>query len=115
MRILSFPIQIQTYTHMEKIIAILTQKGALSKGFQENTIVRLFSMKDDKVQKVENVKLEDTSNDSISLWMAAKKVTVLYAETISTELKYMLLVMGITTKCKEELGNDYFIEQFIFE
>lgn len=100
---------------MEKIIAILTQKGALSKGFQENTIIRLFSLNNNKVQRVENVKLENTDNDSISLWMAAKKVTVLYAETISIDLKRMLQMMEIKIKCKEELENDYFIKQFIFE
>lgn len=100
---------------MEKIIAILTQRGALSKGFQDNTIIRLFSLNDDKVQKVENVKLESTDNDSISLWMSAKKVTTLYAETMSADLKRMLQKMGIKTKCKDDLENDYFIKQFIFE
>lgn len=101
--------------YMEKIIAVLTQKGALSKGFQENTIIRLFSLNNNKVQKVENIKLEKTDNNSISLWMTTKKVTILYAETISADLKKMLQVMGIKIKCKEEFENDCFIEQFIFE
>lgn len=100
---------------MKKVIAVLTQKGALSKGVQANTAVNLFSVDNNRVQEVENLKLEDTNNNYFSLLMAVKKVSILYAETINSDLKRILQIMGIKTKCKDELENDDFIKQFIFD
>lgn len=100
---------------MKKIIAILTQKGALSKGIQENTTVRLFSLEDEEVSKVENLKLEDIGNNYFSLLMAVKKVSIVYAETINTDLRNLLNMMNIKTKCKGEMADDRFISQFIFD
>jgi hypothetical protein len=100
---------------MKKIIAILTQKGSLSKGLQKNTTVNLFSLENDKVNEVEYLKLEGTENNYFSLLMLMKKVTTIYVETINDDLKYMLNKLGINIKCKEEIGEDKFINQFIFD
>ncbi|WP_029904659.1 hypothetical protein [Prevotella sp. 10(H)] len=100
---------------MEKIIAILTQKGALSKGIQENTTVNLFEIEGNNVKGVESVKLESTENNYFSLLMALKKVTLIYTDSISTDLKNILYKIGIITKCKDEITDDRFINQFVFD
>lgn len=100
---------------MKKRIAILTQKGALSKDLQIDTTINLFSIEDEKVKKVENLQLKETSNRYFILLMKIKKVSIVYTETINTELKNTLAALGITTKCKEEMNNDKFINQFIFD
>ncbi len=99
---------------MKKIIAVLTQKGSLSKGLQDDTTINLFKMDDEKVTEVENVRLEETSNSHFSLMMALKEVTLIYADTISHDLKRLLNKLGITTKCGDEIVDDRFINQFIF-
>lgn len=98
-----------------KTIAILTQKGVLSKGIQDNTVVNLFKLENEEVKEVENVKLESTGDNYFSLLMALKKVSLVYAGTVNKDLKNMLLKLGIRTKCKEEIINDRFINQFIFD
>lgn len=101
---------------MPKIIAILTQKGSLSKGIQENTTVNLFEVDDeDKVKGVESIKLENAESNYFSLLMALKKVSLIYIESINNDLKKLLEVIGIRTKCKDEITNDSFINQFIFD
>jgi len=100
---------------MKKTIAILTQKGSLSKGIQPNTTVNLFSLVGDEVKEVENLKLEDTGNNYFSLLMAVKKVSIIYIETINTDLKNMLNTLGIKTKCRDEIYDDKFINHFIFD
>lgn len=101
---------------MEKVIAILTQKGSLSKGLQENTTVNLFKLNDDnKVMAVENVPLKETTHNYFSLLMSIKKVSLIYVDTISKELKLLLNRLGIKTKCKDEINDDKFINQFIFD
>lgn len=100
---------------MEKVVAILTQKGALSKGLQENTTVNLFKLNDDKVTAVESVKLKETTHNYFSLLMALKKVSLIYVDTINNELKLLLSRLGIKTKCKDEINDDQFINQFIFD
>ncbi len=61
---------------MTRIIAILTQKGSLSKGVHENTTVNLFAVDgEDKVKGVESLKLENAENNYFSLLMALKKVS----------------------------------------
>jgi len=99
---------------MAEIIAILTQKGNLSKDIQDNTTVNLFEMENEKVKGVESLKLTNTENNYFSLLMAIKKVSIVYADTISTDLRNILGKIGIKTKCKEDLDNDKFINQFIF-
>lgn len=99
---------------MTKIIAILTQKNNLSKDVQNNTTVNLFEMDNEKVKGVETLRLDNTENNYFSLLMAIKKVSIVYADTISTDLRNILAKIGITTKCKEDLENDKFINQFIF-
>ena len=100
---------------MKKIIAILTQKGALSKGVQENTTINLFELEGEKVKGVESIKLESAEHNYFSLLMAIKKVTLIYAETINADLKIILNKIGIKTKCKEDISSDRFINQFIFD
>jgi hypothetical protein len=100
---------------MEKIIAILTQKGALSKGLQENTTINLFKLENEKVTEVENISLENTSENHFSLLMALKKVSMIYIGTISNDLRNILNKIGIATKSKDEHSDDRFINQFIFD
>ncbi|NDV79070.1 hypothetical protein [Dysgonomonas sp. 511] len=100
---------------MAKVIAVLTQKGSLSKGIQENTTVNLFSMENEKVKGVENIKLKGTGHENFSLLMALKKVNLIYMESISAELKATLQESGISIKCKDEIGEDKFLSQFVFD
>lgn len=101
---------------MKRIIAILTQKGSLSKDLQENTIVTLFDVDDEQVTSVESLKLENTSHNHFSLTMLLKKVSTIYVDTINAELKSMLERLGITIKLRNnDLSDDYFINKFIFD
>ncbi|MCD7932385.1 MAG: hypothetical protein LUE98_15655 [Tannerellaceae bacterium] len=100
---------------MKEVIAVLTQKGSLSNGIQENTTVNLFEVENEKVKGVESVKLENTETLYVSLFMALKKVTRVYAETINKELDLLLSMIGISIRCKDDLENDSFIQQFVFE
>ncbi len=100
---------------MKKVIAILTQKGALSSDIHYNTKVNIFKLEDEKVIEYESLKLDNNEYVHFSLLMKLKKVNLLYANTINNELKNMLKKSGIITKCKNEFTNDQFMEQFIFE
>jgi len=100
---------------MIKTIAILTQKGSLSKGIQDNTMVNLFEVDENMVKGVVSLKLENTENNYFSLLMALKKVSLIYIESINNDLKKLLDVIGIKTKCKEDMIDDKFIKQFIFD
>ena len=100
---------------MEKIIAILTQKGSLSKGLQENTTVNLFRLENEEVKEVESVKLESTTDNHFSLMMALKKVNTVYTGSINNDLRNVLSRLGIMIKCKDEIANDQFINHFIFD
>jgi hypothetical protein len=100
---------------MTETIAILTQKGALSKGIQNNTTVNIFELENDKVKGVETLKLENTEANYFSLLMTLKKVTLIYTDSISNDLKNVLNKIGINIKNKDELTNDRFISQFIFD
>lgn len=98
-----------------KKIAILTQKGSLSRGIQDNTTVNVFELEDEKVVGVENIRLENTTNNYFSLLMALKEVGIVYLQTISNDLRRLLETIGIKTKCADETIDDKFIKQFIFE
>ncbi len=100
---------------MKELIAVLTQKGALSKGIHENTTVNLFEVENDKVKGVESIPLQNTETIKVSLLMAIKQVSRLYADTISQELKNLLSSIGIIIKCKDDIDDDQFINQFVFE
>jgi len=100
---------------MKKIIAILTQKNSLSKGLQDNTTVNLFKLENEEVTEVVTLKLDNTSENYFSLMMAIKEVSLIYAATISNNLKNMLEKIGIKTKCSDDIQNDRFISQFIFD
>lgn len=100
---------------MKKIIAVLTQKGSLSTGIQKDTTINLFEIENELVKGVENVKLENIENNYFSLLMSIKKVSLIYIGSINTELKNILKIIGIATKCRDEIGDDKFINQFIFD
>lgn len=99
---------------MEKVIAILTHKGALSNDLQNNTTINLFKMNGENIVEVENIKLENTCHNEFSMLMTTKEVSMIYAETMSKDLQDVLEKLDIKTKCKEEMDNDDFINQFIF-
>jgi len=100
---------------MNKVIAILTQKGSLSKDIQMDTVVNIFRMEDEEVAEVEHLKMEAVSNNYFSLLMAAKKVSLVYLDSVNNDLKNMLNTLGITIKCKEEYTDDKFINRFVFD
>lgn len=100
---------------MEKVIAVLTQKGSLSKGIQDNTTVNLFKLQDEKVTEFESIHLSNSENNHFSLLMVMKKVSLIYIDTISNDLKRLLEVVGIRTKCKDDTTDDMFINKFIFD
>ncbi|MDR2949299.1 MAG: hypothetical protein LBV71_08825 [Prevotella sp.] len=99
---------------MAEIIAILTQKGNLSRDIQGNTTVNIFELENDKVKGVESLKLDNTENNYFSLLMALKRVSIIYTDSINNDLKNLLSKIGIKTKCRDELNDDKFINQFIF-
>ena len=99
---------------MAEIIAILTQKRNLSKDIQRNTTVNLFELENEKVKGVESLKLDNTENNYFSLLMALKRVSVVYTESINNDLRHLLSKIGIKIKCRDELNDDKFINQFIF-
>jgi len=101
---------------MRRKVAVLTQKGSLSKGVQQDTTVNLFDLDDEKVTGVENIRLEETTDNYFSLLMSIKRVSLIYADTISNDLKRLLEMIGISTKCRDDdMDNDKFINQFIFD
>ncbi|NDW10558.1 hypothetical protein [Dysgonomonas sp. 520] len=100
---------------MEKIVAILTRKGTLSNGIQRDTAVNVFSLENNEVVGVENISLNDASENYFSLLMKIKNVSLVYADSVSNNLRKLLTEIGISTKCGDELSGDKFIGQFIFE
>lgn len=71
-RFLCFFENLKPINVMEETIAIVTQKGALSKGLQQNTIVNLFKLTNDNVTGVENGNMDEVSVKSFSLLLALK-------------------------------------------
>jgi len=100
---------------MKKRIAVLTQKNSLSRGIQENTTVNVFELEDEKVVGVENITLENPTNNYFSLLMAMKEVCIVYMQSMSNDLRRLLETIGIKAKCADETDNDKFIKQFIFD
>ena len=101
---------------MKKKVAILTQKGSLSKGIQHNTIVNIFNLDEDTVTEVEQIMLDNNSNNYFSILMAFNEVSLVYTDSIANELKNTLYKIGITTKCKDDIiPDDKFFSRFIFD
>ncbi|MCD7973458.1 MAG: hypothetical protein LUG18_12510 [Candidatus Azobacteroides sp.] len=98
---------------MERVV-ILTQKGALSKGLQENTTVNVFNVEKDKIVGVEKVDLQKVNEDEFTWLMHLKKVTTIYVDSISKNLEKLLEELGIAIKYKDDIQNDTFIAQFAF-
>ncbi len=99
---------------MIKTIAIIMDKGGPSKEIKEDTTVNIFRMKDDKVFSHESIKLDNNSNDHFSSLLKLKEISLIYMDTITNDLKYILSKLGIGIKCKDEWDNDKFISQFVF-
>lgn len=99
---------------MDKIIAILTEKGSLSKEIQKDTMINVFIMEDEKVVGYESIRLENNDRDSLSILLKIKEISLIYIDTINNELRRLLNKLGIKIKCKEEWNDDKFINQFIF-
>jgi len=99
---------------MNKIIAILTQKGLLGKDIQIDTLVNVFKLEDEKIREYDSIQLDNNDNASFSRLMKIKDISLLYIDTISEELENMLSKLGIIIKRKEEWGEDKFISQFVF-
>jgi len=99
---------------MNKIIAILTQKGLLGKGIQRDTLVNIFKLEDEKVYEYDSIKLESNDNLSFSMLLKLRDISLAYIDTISEELDNMLTKLGIMTKRREDWGEDKFITQFVF-
>jgi hypothetical protein len=100
---------------MKEKIAILTNEGALSKDVKNGTLVSLFSMDDNIVTRVEYFKLKDEATEEhFSFIMKLKKVTMIYTDSLSMNLRKLLSNTGIIIKCKEDMAGDKFINQFVF-
>lgn len=100
---------------MKKIIAILTQKGLLSKGISNNTDLNIFEVEEnDKVIGYENIKVDNNEKIQVLNLLKSKKINLLYIDSIANDLKDLLEKIGITVRSKEEHENDKFINSFIF-
>lgn len=99
---------------MEKIIAILTQKGFLGKGIQEDTQINVFKLNDEKIYGYERVELKSNDKVSFTKFLKLKEISMIYIDTISEELENLLNILGITIKRKKDWGEDLFIRQFVF-
>lgn len=100
---------------MKKVIAILTQKGSLSKGLENGTTLNIFKLENEKVAGVETIKLEDTTNSYFSLLIAIKDISMLYVDSLGQELVSLLIKLGVSVRFKNEINNDNFISHFIFD
>ncbi|MDU1890537.1 MAG: hypothetical protein E6767_07575 [Dysgonomonas sp.] len=99
---------------MEKVVVILTQKGALSRGLQNNTMINLFRLKGSNIFEVENIKMEKVNDTFFSKLMTTKKVDMIYTGTLSDQLHHSLTNAGVIIKYMDDINNDKFIEQFVF-
>lgn len=100
---------------MKKRVAILTQKGSLSKGLQNNTAVNLFELDNDEVVGFQNMNVGEVNENHFSVMMWMKDVSLVYADFISSDLKNMLNDFGISSKSKDNFSDDKFIQHFIFK
>ncbi len=99
---------------MNKIIAILTKKGLLSNGIQEDADLNIFELEEDKVVGYEKVKINNEENSYFFTLLRSKKINLLYMNTIANDLKYLIEKIGITIRFKEECDDDKFLNAFIF-
>lgn len=99
---------------MNKIIAILTKKGLLSNGIQEDADLNIFKLEEDKVVGYEKVKLDNKEHSHFFSLLRSKKINLLYMDTLANDLKYLIEKFGITIRFKEECDDDKFLNAFIF-
>ena len=98
---------------MIKTIAIITDKGTPGKEIKENMQVNVFRLENDKVSGYESIKLSSSDTGSFSKLLKIKKISLIYIDSMSNELKRLLKILGIHVKCKEEWEGDEFIRKFV--
>jgi len=99
---------------MRKKVAILTKQGTLCSDLQENTEMNIFALEGNRVVEYENIKLQNPEYGSFMDIVKIKKVTLLYMNNITEELKHLLTKAGCLLKLQNEFHEDEFINQFIF-
>ncbi len=99
---------------MNKIIAILTKKGRLSSGIQEDADLNIFKLEEDKVIGYEKVKIENKEQSHFFSLLMNKKINLLYIDSLTNDLKNLMERFGITIRFKEECEDDKFLNAFIF-
>lgn len=99
---------------MNKIIAILTRKGLLSNGIQEDADLNIFQLEEDKVVGYEKVKIDNKEHSHFFTLLRSKKINLLYMDTLANDLKHLVEKIGITIRFKEECDDDKFLNAFIF-
>ncbi len=99
---------------MRKKVAILTKQGTLCNDLQVNTEMNIFELEGNRVVEYENVKLQTPEYGSFLDMLKIKKVTLLYMNNITEELKHLLNKAGCLFKLQTDFHEDEFIKQFIF-
>lgn len=99
---------------MNKIIAILTKKGLLSNGIQENADLNIFKMEEDRVVGFEKIKIENQEEHRFFSLLRSKNITLLYMDALTHDIKKIIEKIGITIRLKEECEEDKFLNTFIF-
>lgn len=98
-----------------KTIAIITEKGGIpGKDIRQNTLINVFNLENDKICSYESIKLDNNDNESFSMLLKLKNISLIYIESINNELQRTLDKLGISIKFKDEWNGDKFIEQFVF-
>ena len=99
---------------MKKIIAILTKKGLLSEGIQENADLNIFNLEGDRVVGYEKVKIENEEHHQFFSLLKSKNVSLLYLDTLTHDLIGLIEKTGVAIRVKEDCENDKFLNTFIF-
>lgn len=99
---------------MSKSIAILTKKGLLSNGIQEDADLNIFKMEEDKVVGYEKVKINNKEHPDFFTLLKSKKINLLYIDNLANDIKQFFERFGITIKLKDECEDDEFLSAFIF-
>lgn len=99
---------------MNKIIAILTKKGLLSNGIQEDADLNIFKLEENKVVGYEKIKINDNESSDFFTLLRSKKINLLYLDTLANDIRNLIEKFGITIRFKEECDDDKFLNAFIF-
>lgn len=99
---------------MNKIIAILTKKGLLSNGLEENVDLNIFNLEEDRVVGFETIKVENKDQNYFFSLLKSKNITLLYLDVLANEIKKVIEKIGVTVRFKDECTEDEFLNTFIF-